>query len=67
MFSGYRRVAEDSPGEAEVKKLARNHGDIIAALNGVNLVGKPHKEIVSAFKDAKRHSDKVDVLFHAQL
>jgi hypothetical protein len=57
---------DGSPGQAEIKQLARNPGDIITAVNGVSVVGKPFEEVVSIFKDASRHFDKVDVLFHVQ-
>ena len=67
VFHGYRRMGDGSLGQAEIKQVARNSGDIIAAVNGASVVGKHFDEVVSIFKDAKRYSDKVDVLFHAQL
>jgi len=53
-FLGYRQFPDGTRGPAEVKNLCRRHGDIIIAVNGKSLVGKPFKEVIPYLKESIR-------------
>jgi len=53
-FLGYRQFPDGTRGPAEVKQLCRRHGDIIIAVNGKSLVGKPFKEVIPYLKESIR-------------
>jgi len=53
-FLGYRQFPDGTKGPAEVKNLCKRNGDIIIAVNGKSLVGKPFKEVIPYLKESIR-------------
>lgn len=54
-FLGYRPFPDGSKGPAEVKKLVRNVGDKIIAVDGVSTIGKSFKEVISMLKESGKN------------
>lgn len=49
-FLGYRKLPDGSPGPSEIRRLVRNHGDIIIAVNGQSVVGKSFQQVIPHLK-----------------
>ena len=47
VFLGYRQMPDGTKGPAEVKQLCKKCGDVIIAVNGISVVGKTFREVVS--------------------
>jgi hypothetical protein len=54
-FLGYRQFPDGSRGPAEVKKLIRNVGDKIIAVDGLSTVNKSFKEVIGFLRESGKN------------
>jgi hypothetical protein len=55
-FLGYRRFPDGRKGPAESKKIIRNEGDKIIAVDGVSTANKSFKEVISLLRDSGKNT-----------
>ena len=55
-FLGYRRFPNGVKGPSEVRRLVRNVGDRILAVDGVTTVNKSFKDVISLLKESGKKS-----------
>ncbi len=54
-FLGYRAFPDGTKGPAEERKLVRNIGDKIIAVDGVGTIGKTFKEVIGLLKESGKN------------
>ncbi|CAB9497972.1 CHD3-type chromatin-remodeling factor CHR7 [Seminavis robusta] len=54
-FLGYRSFPDGSKGPSEIKRLIRNVGDKIIAVDGVSTVKKTFQQVIAMLKESGKH------------